>query len=48
MVEDRRVRVAQRVMNQAIAEQAVQAALAEAAELDMSMSVAVSQETTIS
>jgi hypothetical protein len=48
MVEDRRVRAAQRVMNQAIAEQAVQAALTKAAERGISMRVAVSQETTIS
>jgi len=44
MVEDRRVRAAQRVMNQAIAEQAVKAALAKAAELGISMSVAVVDE----
>ena len=40
MVEDRRVRASQKVMNQAIAEQAVKAALAKAAELGISMSVA--------
>ena len=44
MVEDRRVRAAQRVMNQAIAEQAVKAALTKAAELGISMSVAVVDE----
>ena len=37
MVEDRRVGAAQRVMNQAIAETAVKAALAQAAELGISM-----------
>jgi len=44
MVEDRRVRAAQRVLNQAIAEKAVKAALAKAAELGTSMSVAVVDE----
>ena len=44
MVEDRRVRAAQRVLNQAIAEKAVRAALAKAAELGTSMSVAVLDE----
>jgi glc operon protein GlcG len=44
MVEDRRVRAAQRVMNQAIAEHAVRAALAKASELGTSMSVAVVDE----
>ena len=44
VVEDRRVRAAQRVLNQAIAEKAVKAALAKAAELGTSMSVAVVDE----
>ena len=44
MVEDRRVRAAQRVLNQVIAEKAVRAALAKAAELGTSMSVAVVDE----
>src|SRR5438128_8503746 len=44
VVEDRRVRAAQRVLNQAIAEKAVRAALAKAAELHTSMSVAVVDE----
>ena len=44
MVEDRRVRAPQRVLNQAIAEKAVRAALAKAAELGTSMSVAVVDE----
>jgi len=44
MVEDRRVRAAQRVMNRAIAEKAVGAALTKAAELGISMSVAVVDE----
>jgi uncharacterized protein GlcG (DUF336 family) len=44
MAQDRRVRAAQRVMNQALAERAVRAALARAAELGTSMSVAVVDE----
>jgi uncharacterized protein GlcG (DUF336 family) len=44
MVEDRRVKAASRVMNQAIAEQAVKAALARAVEIGTSMSVAVVDE----
>jgi uncharacterized protein GlcG (DUF336 family) len=44
MVEDRRVRAAQRVMHQALAEQAVRAAQAKAVELGTSMSVAVVDE----
>jgi glc operon protein GlcG len=44
MAEDRRVKAAQRVMNQAIAERAVKAALARAVELGTSMSVAVVDE----
>jgi glc operon protein GlcG len=44
MVQDRRVRAAQRAMNLAIAEQAVRAAQEKAAELGISMSVAVVDE----
>ena len=44
MADDRRVKAAQRVMNQTIAEKAVRAALAKAAELHTSMSVAVVDE----
>ena len=43
MVEDRGVRVAQRVMHQASAARMVQAALAKAAEPGLATSVAVSQ-----
>ena len=44
MVQDRRVRAAQRAMNLASAEQAVRAAQEKAAELGISMSVAVVDE----
>lgn len=44
MVEDRRVRAAQRVMTQAIAEKAVKAAAAKAEALGTSMSIAVVDE----